>query len=447
MLASLRALRVRSLLLAGAARFALPRLLERVARVQLARALHARRASSPCWARRCVAEQIGLTLAVGAFIGGLVASLVALRAPALRRGACRSAARCSALFFTAVGMLFDPQRGAGSRPRASRPTSRLSASARRSSSRSWWRSLLRRGRADRDPRRARARADRRVLVRARGEPRPRRACSTPTFEHDLRRRLARHADRDAVPLRARRRGSRRRPRGSLASEGPAEASAEAPGLRDHALSSASASPGRTVARVLDGGRHRRRSSSTRTRARSTRAAPGAPRVVFGDADARAAPRARRHRGRAHGGRRRSTTRSRRARSSRSSARSRRACRSSRARASCATSTRSQRAGADASWWPRSSRHRSSSSSEVLRLSRVTRRSVARFARELREEGYEALRAPVGLALDPWLAELLVGARAGLGRRAEQLRARAPRSPSSRCARRPARRSSASSGTA
>jgi CPA2 family monovalent cation:H+ antiporter-2 len=46
-------------------------------------------------------------------------------------------------------------------------------------------------------------------------------------------------------------------------------------------------------------------------------------------------------------------------------------------------------------------------SEVLRLAGVTEGSVARFARELREEGYEALRAPVGLALDPWLAEILV----------------------------------------
>jgi CPA2 family monovalent cation:H+ antiporter-2 len=45
-------------------------------------------------------------------------------------------------------------------------------------------------------------------------------------------------------------------------------------------------------------------------------------------------------------------------------------------------------------------------SEVLRLCGVVEGSVARFARELREEGYEALRAPAGLALDPWLAELL-----------------------------------------
>jgi CPA2 family monovalent cation:H+ antiporter-2 len=45
--------------------------------------------------------------------------------------------------------------------------------------------------------------------------------------------------------------------------------------------------------------------------------------------------------------------------------------------------------------------------EVVRLCGVAEGSVARFTRELREEGYEALRAPPGLALDPWLAELLV----------------------------------------
>jgi CPA2 family monovalent cation:H+ antiporter-2 len=45
-------------------------------------------------------------------------------------------------------------------------------------------------------------------------------------------------------------------------------------------------------------------------------------------------------------------------------------------------------------------------SEVLRLCGVAEGSVSRFARELREEGYEALRAPPGLALDPWLTELL-----------------------------------------
>ncbi len=33
-------------------------------------------------------------------------------------------------------------------------------------------------------------------------------------------------------------------------------------------------------------------------------------------------------------------------------------------------------------------------------------SVARFAEQMREEGYEVLRAPPALALDPWLTELL-----------------------------------------
>jgi CPA2 family monovalent cation:H+ antiporter-2 len=45
--------------------------------------------------------------------------------------------------------------------------------------------------------------------------------------------------------------------------------------------------------------------------------------------------------------------------------------------------------------------------QVLRICGIAEGSVARFTRELREEGYEALRAPPGLALDPWLAELLV----------------------------------------
>ncbi len=33
-------------------------------------------------------------------------------------------------------------------------------------------------------------------------------------------------------------------------------------------------------------------------------------------------------------------------------------------------------------------------------------SVARFAEQMRQEGYEVLRAPPALALDPWLTELL-----------------------------------------
>ena len=44
--------------------------------------------------------------------------------------------------------------------------------------------------------------------------------------------------------------------------------------------------------------------------------------------------------------------------------------------------------------------------EVLRVCGVAEGSVVRFARELREEGYQALRAPAALAIDPWLAELL-----------------------------------------
>ena len=43
---------------------------------------------------------------------------------------------------------------------------------------------------------------------------------------------------------------------------------------------------------------------------------------------------------------------------------------------------------------------------VLRECGVAEGSVVRFARELREEGYQALRAPAALAIDPWLAELL-----------------------------------------
>jgi CPA2 family monovalent cation:H+ antiporter-2 len=49
--------------------------------------------------------------------------------------------------------------------------------------------------------------------------------------------------------------------------------------------------------------------------------------------------------------------------------------------------------------------------EALRASRVAEPAIERFARALREEGYDALRAPPGLALDPWLAELLEGPRA------------------------------------
>jgi CPA2 family monovalent cation:H+ antiporter-2 len=51
-------------------------------------------------------------------------------------------------------------------------------------------------------------------------------------------------------------------------------------------------------------------------------------------------------------------------------------------------------------------------SEALRLTGVGDEAVATFAAALREEGYDALRAAPGLALDPWLAELLGPPRAG-----------------------------------
>jgi CPA2 family monovalent cation:H+ antiporter-2 len=44
--------------------------------------------------------------------------------------------------------------------------------------------------------------------------------------------------------------------------------------------------------------------------------------------------------------------------------------------------------------------------EVLRLCGIGEGPITRFARELREEGYQALRAPPAQAIDPWLAEVL-----------------------------------------
>jgi len=46
--------------------------------------------------------------------------------------------------------------------------------------------------------------------------------------------------------------------------------------------------------------------------------------------------------------------------------------------------------------------------EMLRQFGIPADSIGRFAGELREEGYEPLRGAPGLALDPWLAELLQG---------------------------------------
>lgn len=48
--------------------------------------------------------------------------------------------------------------------------------------------------------------------------------------------------------------------------------------------------------------------------------------------------------------------------------------------------------------------------EALRAARIDAEAIDEFSRALREEGYDALRAPPGLALDPWLAELLAARR-------------------------------------
>jgi CPA2 family monovalent cation:H+ antiporter-2 len=104
-LAVLRALAALALF-AGIARFVLPALLDRIARLR-SREIFTMVAFLAVMGSAVVAEKIGLTLAVGAFIGGLVLSLspyshqlyaevVPLRGVLL------------GTFFTAVGMLFDP---------------------------------------------------------------------------------------------------------------------------------------------------------------------------------------------------------------------------------------------------------------------------------------------------------------------------------------------------
>jgi CPA2 family monovalent cation:H+ antiporter-2 len=45
-------------------------------------------------------------------------------------------------------------------------------------------------------------------------------------------------------------------------------------------------------------------------------------------------------------------------------------------------------------------------SETLRIFGIAEGAIERFTGELRDEGYEMLRAPAALALDPWLTELL-----------------------------------------
>jgi CPA2 family monovalent cation:H+ antiporter-2 len=45
-------------------------------------------------------------------------------------------------------------------------------------------------------------------------------------------------------------------------------------------------------------------------------------------------------------------------------------------------------------------------SETLRIFGIAEGAIERFASELRDEGYEMLRTPPAVALDPWLTELL-----------------------------------------
>jgi TrkA domain protein len=45
-------------------------------------------------------------------------------------------------------------------------------------------------------------------------------------------------------------------------------------------------------------------------------------------------------------------------------------------------------------------------SETLRIFGIAEGAIERFTAELRDEGYEMLRTPAALALDPWLIELL-----------------------------------------
>jgi CPA2 family monovalent cation:H+ antiporter-2 len=93
-------------LFAGVARFALPALLDRVARLR-SREIFTMVAFLVVMGSAVVAEKIGLTLAVGAFIGGLVLSLSPY-AHQLYAEVVPLRGVLLGTFFTAVGMLFDP---------------------------------------------------------------------------------------------------------------------------------------------------------------------------------------------------------------------------------------------------------------------------------------------------------------------------------------------------
>jgi len=104
-LAGLRAIAALALF-AAVARFALPALLERAARVR-SRELFTMVAFLTVMGSAAVAEQIGLTLAVGAFMGGLLLSLSPY-AHQLYAEVVPLRGVLLGIFFTAVGMLFDP---------------------------------------------------------------------------------------------------------------------------------------------------------------------------------------------------------------------------------------------------------------------------------------------------------------------------------------------------
>lgn len=92
--------------LAVAARFALPPLLDRMARLR-SRELFTMLAVLVVMGSAVVAEELGLTLAVGAFVGGLVLS-ASPWAHQLFAEVLPLRGLLLGIFFTAVGMLFDP---------------------------------------------------------------------------------------------------------------------------------------------------------------------------------------------------------------------------------------------------------------------------------------------------------------------------------------------------
>jgi monovalent cation:H+ antiporter-2, CPA2 family len=387
------------LLLAVVARFAVPRLLERAARVP-SRDLFPLLALLLVVGSAVLAEQIGLTLAVGAFIGGMVASaspyahqLFAEVLPL--RGALLG------LFFVAVGMLFDPQRTAESAAGVAAYVAGVGIGKALVVAILVGAVLGRGARIGVLAGLALAQTGEFSFVLAASATAA--GLLPPAFQTifvagSLVTLIATPFLFRAAPWVAAQAAR------ILASEGPVEADADAPGLRDHAVIVGFGVAGRNLSRVLTAVGVPTVVIDANSRALA-RTGPGAPRVVFGDAtrapllervgvaDARFAvvvvndPIA---------------TREIVALVRRLAPRVKILARTRYVRDLDALET----AGADVVV-AEELEGTVSMVSEVLRLSGVSEGGVARFARELREEGYEALRAPVGLALDPWLAELLV----------------------------------------